>query len=124
MKEALITILAAFGYPVLLQGSMAQSAEYPPHFFTIWNDETPDGNHYDNDAAAFDWRFSVYFYSNDPTTVNTMMPQLRAALRSAGFIVVGLGFDVATDEPTHTGRGIDVYYHQINNISQEVNNGN
>ena len=117
MKTELISVLAAYGYPVMLQGSMAADADYPPAFFTFWNDETPDGNHYDNDAAAFNWRFSVYFYANDPTLVNTMMPQLRSDLRAAGFIVSGVGYDVASDEPTHTGRGIDVYYHQINTLT-------
>ena len=114
MKEQLVTILRALGYPVFLQGTMNPNEPYPDSFFTYWNDETPDGNHYDNDAAAFNWRFSVYFYSIDPTAVNTVILQLRRVLRAAGWIVAGLGNDVASDEATHTGRGIEIFYHQRN----------
>lgn len=119
MKNELIAILKALhspAYPVFLQGTLNEAAAYPPSFFTIWNNETPDGNHYDNDAAAFNWEFSVYFYSNDPASVNTVLAAARTALKSAGWAVQGLGYDVTSDEVTHTGRGIDVYYHQINPI--------
>ena len=34
----------------------------------------------------------------------------RAALKAAGWIVSGRGYDVASDEPTHTGRGFDALY--------------
>ena len=114
MKAELIGVLKTYGFPVMQQGSMAANEAYPPSFFTFWNDETPDGNHYDNDAVAFNWHFTVYFYSSDPTLVNTILPQVRSALRAQGWAVAGLGFDAASDEPTHTGRGIDVYFHQIN----------
>lgn len=110
MKEALITLLKTFKYPVRLQGSLAPNEKYPDSFFTIWNNSTDDGAHYDNDAINFVWDFTVNFYSTKPTLVNTVLPQVRSLLRSNGWIVEGLGYDVPTDEITHTGRALDVLF--------------
>ena len=37
MEDNLIELLATFGYPVLRQGSLAENEQYPPTFFTFWN---------------------------------------------------------------------------------------
>lgn len=114
MKDELITILKTFGYPVRLQGSFGAKEKYPDSFFTFWNNEVTDGNHYDNDAVSFIWDFTVYFFSTDPDKVNSTLVTLRKRLRAAGWIVDGLGYDTPTDEPTHTGRALDVLYIQRN----------
>lgn len=110
MKERLIQLLSTFGYPVLLQGSLEPNESYPDSFFTFWNSETPDGSHYDNDAIQYIWNFDVNFYSKDPALVNSVLLQAKALLKQNGWIVPGKGYDLPTDEPTHTGRGIDVIY--------------
>lgn len=107
MKQLLITLLESFGYPVFLQGSLSEDEAYPESFFTFWNNETPDGAHYDNDAINYIWNFDVNFYSTDPQLVNTMLLNAKALLKQNGFIVGGKGYDVASDEPTHTGRGMN-----------------
>ena len=112
MKEKLIEVLAGFKYPVLLQGSLPLDQAYPENFFTFWNNSTEDGNHYDNGTVCFVWSFDVMFYSTDPTLVNTMLNEAKTALKSQGFIIGGKGYDVASDEPTHTGRGISVLYRE------------
>lgn len=108
MKDLLINILESFGYPVFLQGSLSENEAYPESFFTFWNNETPDGSHYDNEAINYVWNFDVNFYSIDPDLVNTMLLNAKALLKQNGFIVGGKGYDVASDEPTHTGRGMNV----------------
>lgn len=108
MKELLITLLESFNYPVFLQGSLSENEAYPESFFTFWNNETPDGSHYDNEAINYVWNFDVNFYSIDPGLVNTMLLNAKTLLKQNGFIVGGKGYDVASDEPTHTGRGINV----------------
>ena len=115
MKQDLINLLSTFGYPVWLQGSLTEDTAYPDSFFTIWNNETSDGNHYDNDTVAFVWAFTINFYSVDPTLVNTVLISVRSLLRQNGWIVGGLGDDLSSDEPTHTGRTIDALYIQLNN---------
>lgn len=110
MKQALIDLLETFGYPVKLQGSLANNEQYPNSFFTIWNTETADGSHYDNNAIDYVWDFTIYFYSIDPTLVNTILLEVKTLLKANGWIVPGKGYDVPTDEITHTGRAIDALY--------------
>lgn len=114
MKQALITILETFKYPVRLQGSLSKDELYPDSFFTFWNDETSDLSHYNNKATAFVWNFTIYFYSTSPSLVNTVLLEVKTLLEESGWIVPGVGYDVPSDEQTHTGRAIDVFYIQQN----------
>lgn len=115
MRDELIEILEGLGYTAQLQGSLGEGEAYPEAFFTFWNDGTPDGAHYDNDAINFDHEFTVYFYATDPELVAGMMARVREAFRAAGWIVQGKGYDVPTDVTTHTGRAIDLIYIEKNN---------
>lgn len=110
MKIELINLLSEYGYPVRLQGSLAQSEKYPDSFFTIWNNETTDGAHYDNDAISYIWDFTVYFYSRNPVLVNTVLAQAIDKLKTNGWIISGRGYDAPSDEVSHTGRAVDVLY--------------
>lgn len=110
MKQALINLLGTFGYPVKLQGSLLPDEPYPASFFTFWNNSTDDGSHYDNGAVYYVWDFDINFYSNDPALVNTKLLEAKALLVANGWQVNGKGYDLASDEPTHTGRGIEAIY--------------
>lgn len=114
MKEQLITLLSTYGFPIFEQGSLNEGDVYPESFFTIWNDGTSDGVAYDNDAINLIWNFTIYFYSIDETLVNTILPQLRELLKQNEWIPQGVGYDVPSDEITHTGRAIDVSVIQNN----------
>lgn len=114
VKNNLIDVLSSFGYPVRLQGSLTESEKYPDSFFTIWNDDTSGGSFYDNDAIDFIWEYSVYFYSVDPALVNTVLLSVREQLKANGWIVIGKGYDVPTDQPSHTGRAFDVLFLEQN----------
>lgn len=106
MKDKLISILETFGFPVFLQGSLNDDEKYPPSFFTFWNFETPEDNHYDNDAIRAVWGFWVYLYSDDPSIVNSKLDEAGKLLKANGWTIEGRGEDVVSDEPTHTGRMI------------------
>lgn len=110
MKNQLIELIASFGYPVRLQGSLSKDEPYPNSFFTIWNNETSDGAHYDNNAINYIWSFTINFYSSDPVLVNSVLLSTKTLLKSNGWIVPGKGYDVPSDEKTHTGRAIDALY--------------
>lgn len=112
MKDQLITLLETFGYPVRQQGSIAKNEPYPDSFFTFWNNDTYDGHHYNNDAIADVWNFDVNFYSTDPALVNSKLTEAKALLKANKFIIDGIGHDVGSDEPTHTGRGFTALYIQ------------
>lgn len=110
MEDKLIEILETFGYPVLRQGSLASDEDYPENFFTFWNNDSPDHSHYDNAEHGTDWDFDVNFYSTDPEKTYAVLRDARIRLKKEKWIIPGKGHDVGSDEITHTGRGIRVYY--------------
>ena len=109
MKLKLIDVLESFGYPVMLQSSMNADANYPSSFFTYWNNEVTSDGFYDNCDSISIWDYDVNFYSDDPTLVNTKLNEVIKKLKEKGFIITRR-YDVMSDEPTHTGRGMNVIY--------------
>lgn len=112
MEDLLISVLETLGYPVRLQGSLLPDESYPDHFFTYWNDSADGTGFYSNDETVILWQYSLNFYSIDPLLVNSKLIEAKKLLKVAGFTVSGAGYDVGSDEPTHTGRGITVLYRQ------------
>lgn len=105
MKEFLIQTLESVDFHnlVFLQGSLPADAAYPERFVTFLTIGTDDAEHFDNEIAGTTWRFQVANYATDPLTVARDADALRVALKAAGFIPQGKGFDLMSDEPTHTG---------------------
>lgn len=119
MVDLLIGTLEKMGYPVKRQGSLLENEPYPESFFTFWNDDTTGQSHYNNEENVILWEYSVNFYSSNTKSVNTKLLEAKKLLTEAGFTVSGAGYDVASDEITHTGRGISVYYAQRTQEGQE-----
>lgn len=113
MEDKLIEILESLGYPVYLQGSLLEDEPYPDSFFTYWNHSADGQSFYDDSENTILWLYGVYFYSSDPVLVNTKLLEVKPLLKKAGFIVNGAGYSVASDEVTHTGRGIDVMFMEV-----------
>lgn len=112
MEDELITILNTLGYPVFLQGSLLPDEPYPDHFFTFWNDSADGDSYYNDEENAIVWAYSLNFYSNNPTLVNTKLLEAKSLLKAQGWVVSGAGYSLMSDEPTHTGRGISILYRQ------------
>lgn len=112
MEDLLISTLEAIGYPVRLQGSLLPDEAYPDHFFTFWNGSADGGDFYDNNEGSILWEYDVNFYSIDPVLVSSKIIEAKRLLKAEGFIVNGAGHSLASDEPTHTGRGITALYLQ------------
>ena len=111
VKQLLIdTLETAYGYPVYLQGSFSDDDQYPSDFWTYWNDDTEDYMYYDNQERHTLWYMDLNFYSNNAKRVNTQLREAIPVLRAAGFQTSTKGHDVLSDEPTHTGRGIQLIY--------------
>jgi hypothetical protein len=108
MVDLLIETLEQMGFPIYQQGSMTEN--YPPSFFTFWNSESDGDSFYDNDETRTNWNYDLNFYSDDPETIEDNLLEAKGLLKQAGFIVTGKGYDVASDEESHTGRGINVKY--------------
>lgn len=114
MKKKLIEILKRFGYPVYLQGTIAPGDPYPDTFITFYVNDSDDGNHYDDRPANWIWDFDVFLYSNNPELVNSKPDEIRKALAAEGFIPRGKGWDIPSDEPSHTGWAQNYYYIEPN----------
>lgn len=104
MKQALIDILETFcPGKVYLQGTMNEAEAYPESFITFFTTSTENGKDFDNNTVEINWLFTVIYYSEDPALVNSKPAEIRAALKQAGFIPDGAGYDIPSDVPTHTG---------------------
>ena len=110
MEDKLIEILESLKYPVYRQGSVSV---YPPCFITFWCYDTPDHAYYDNQSYGTAWQFGVYVYADDPALTYSLIDDIRTLLKAAGWIVPSRGFDATSDEPTHTGRGLNIYYLEV-----------
>ena len=105
---SLISLLESFTFPVFRQGSVTES--YPDNFFTFWESEEDGNSYYDNATVDVYYQFSVYFYSTNPANTYSYIEQARSLLKQNGWTIKTRGYDVASGEPSHTGRGFDVIY--------------
>ena len=108
MEDLLIELLGSFGYPVIRQGSLTDSEPYPNTFFTFWNNDESQIKAFDNGFELVAYDFDVNCYSNNPLTTYELLRSARKLLKQNGFEPLSRGYDVASDEPTHTGRGFRV----------------
>lgn len=113
MIDEIITIIESFKVPYCKQGSVSIWEKYPETLITWWNNESPDHSHYDDHRYGTDWDFNIYVYSSDPAVTFSLLDELREAFEEAGWIVPSKGFDVSSDEASHTGRGIEIYKLEI-----------
>lgn len=111
MEDLLIETLERFGYPVIRQGSLSETDPYPDQFFTFWNNDS-DGEFYNNTESFVIWDYDLNFYSIDPAKTYSVIEETVKLLRGVGFIIGGRGYDVPSDEITHTGRGINLLYRE------------
>lgn len=110
VEDILINVLKTFDFPVMRQGSLLANEPYPDNFFTFWNNASNSDRFYNNTENCYIYDFDVNFYSNDPAAVYSTLRAAIAKLKAAGFIISGGGYDVASDEETHDGRGISCVY--------------
>lgn len=108
MEDRLIELLNTFKYPVIRQGSLSENEPYPDTFFTFWNNDESEHTAYDNQTASVVYDFDVNVYSTDPDKAYSLLKDARNLLKDNGFVPTSRGYDVASDEKTHIGRGINV----------------
>lgn len=112
MEDLLIEVLQSIIPIVMRQGSMLPNETYPEKFFTFWNNSSDGDGFYSNTETTIVWNYTVCIYSTNPNDTYNLLMDAKAKLQKAGFTVSGGGYDVMSDETTHTGRGIDVYFRQ------------
>ena len=115
MEDSLIEILSTLKYPIIRQGSLAPDEVYPDTFFTFWNNDETEHSAYDNDTVNVDYDFDVNVYSANPNTAYELLSQARKLLKENGWIIATRGYDVASDEITHVGRGMEILFLKTEN---------
>ena len=110
IEDVLISLLNTLTYPVHRQGSLMDKKGYPDSFFTFWNVDSPDHAHYDNVNYGTEWNFEINFYSVDPALTYSVIAAARILLKQNNWIVPSQGYDVRSDEASHSGRGLTVFY--------------
>ena len=124
-KDKLIEVLTKMGYQegktIFQQGSMPEELEYPSSFWTFWNIDTPDDGFYDNEPTRAIWSFYLWFFSNDPTKINTELEAATKSLKKNGWIIGSRkGHDVASDVNTHSGRYTTIYFIEREELNNEI----
>jgi hypothetical protein len=116
MKERLINVLESFCPDnVYLQGTLNENDAYPQKFITFFVSTTSNLEFLDDSLIATQWDFSVMFYSNNPVEVNKIPAKIAAALKQAGFIQQGKGYDIVADRPPFTGWAMDFIIRETEN---------
>lgn len=111
--DNLLEILESYKVPVYKQGSMSDDTVYPETFITFWNSDSEDHSHYDNNNYGSVCVYQIFVYSTSPDLTYSMIASIRKDLKEAGWVVPSQGYDVTSDEPTHTGRGIEASFLQV-----------
>ena len=110
MEDTLISLLESLEYPVFRQGSLSEDEPYPETFFTFWNNDESGESFYDNEDYLVSYNYDVNVYSTDPSLTYSLLDEARALLKTSGWTITQRGYDVASDEVTHTGRGLTCLY--------------
>lgn len=110
--DKLIQVVSPFvNGKVYRQGSFTEKDTYPSLFITFWENESSDGNHYNNqEVNGYKYDFDLNVYGNNTNQVYETMEKVILALKNNDFIVEGQGFDIGSDEPNYIGRHVQVYY--------------
>ncbi|MBR0038950.1 MAG: hypothetical protein IJP71_02975 [Lachnospiraceae bacterium] len=96
---------------VYRQGSFSENQKYPSLFITIWENESSDKSHYDNNKTiGYEHDFDVNVYGNNSKEVYNTLEQVITALKNNDFLVDGKGIDAPSDEPNYIGRHINAIY--------------
>lgn len=101
--QELFNLFDSMNYPYFRQGSLSDE-DYPNSFFTFWNYSTPNLRHRDNKSREYCENVMVYFYTNDPTKIYSVMDEFITLAKQKGFIVEGKAYDTPTDKDTYFGR--------------------
>lgn len=109
--DLLIETLEGLCLPVFRQGSLSGEDAYPQRFYTYWVQSTEGKAFYDNRMESMTtWDIQVAFYSTSPSDAILGLGRALGALGHKGFIVSGLGYDIGSDEQSHTGRAARVSF--------------
>ena len=101
--EKLFALFNEIGLPYFRQGSMSDE-DYKPSFFTFWNIDTPQDQHYDNGLHQYNEYVQIGFYTNNAEKIYSVMNDFIERARSKGFVIAGMPRDADADKDNYFGR--------------------
>lgn len=111
IRDKITEVLDGFKLPYFLQGTLADDEPYPESFITFLVYQAENDGNFDDEPTRQNYYISVMYYDSDPDKVETYPRQtILPAMKEAGFIPEGVGTDVLSDEPTHTGKALDFVF--------------
>ncbi len=113
MIDRLTRVLDRYDHPVFLHGSMAEDEPYPESFITFQITGSPEQDFFDGEPHGTQWRFMVAFYTSNPALLSTVPRQIYTDLKADGWIPQGKGYNIPSDEPTHTGWVNEYYFLEV-----------
>ena len=105
--QELFNLFEEMGYEYFRQGSLSDE-DYLDSFFTFWNYDTPNLKHRDNVSKVFGEYVMVYFYTNDPVKIYSVMDDFITRAKQKGFIVDGRANDTPADKENYFGRLVSI----------------
>lgn len=105
--EKLFEIFEELGYPYFRMGTMSPE-NYPDSFFIHWNTDTPNLTFRDNESKSYKEDVQIFFYTNDPNLIYSVLHDFIHKCKSKGIIVIGRGYDAQTDLPEYSGRSLRI----------------
>lgn len=112
MKNLLIETLEALGYDVSLQGTRPEDEPDPESYITFETVGSPEQDFFDGEPLGTRWEYNVFFYTSNPALMSTEPQRIYNALKKAGFIPQGKGFDIPCDNKNYTGWANTYHYLQ------------
>lgn len=113
MFNLLEEIFQELGYEYVRQGSFEEDDTIPPSYFAYWNNDSPLQSHYNNESHRAVWRWTIYFYTNDPKLIYSEMDRFLKLAKQKGFVISDKGSDIPSDLPRYYGRITQIEFNEL-----------
>lgn len=94
------------GLMVRQQGTVPSNM--PDSYITYWSDTSTDNLNVDNKAVSVDYPFTVIFYTTDWENIYSRFEEIISLLKSKGYVMDGMGYDVPSGLDDYSARCIEV----------------
>lgn len=94
------------GFTAYQQGTAPQTL--PAEFFTVTENTSEDILHGDNKPRQLRREWTLIYYTKDKTTIFSGLLSAKSFLRTKGYMINGIGYDVGGAWEGYDARAVDV----------------
>ena len=88
------------------QGSVP--SDMPKSYITVWNDSSVDILNSDNGTNLIEYQFTIIYYTTDWKTIYSKFEEIVSLLKSKGYVISGMGFDIDSGIDEYMARCVEV----------------